>query len=121
MTPQELRAARKRLDMTQQEFADEIAMSYDSVKSMESGRRPIEPRTEKLVRAMIGEKAMSYTYEAIYYVSEFKNDSYESTDLEEIINFSRAKANETKIPVHVMEMDEETGMDREVMLVYPKD
>lgn len=52
MTPQELRAARKRLGLTQQELASKLAMSRESINKMEADKKPIMPRTAMLVQAL---------------------------------------------------------------------
>lgn len=56
MTPEELKALRQRLRMTQRQLGDAIGMSYNSVYRMEKGRQTITERTEKQVRALVRER-----------------------------------------------------------------
>lgn len=50
MQPEELKALRQRLGMSQQAFADAIGMGREAVNKMESGKLPIERRTELAAR-----------------------------------------------------------------------
>lgn len=52
MTPQELRAIRERLGLTQTQFADALGIAKNSVWRMENGRQIITERTAKQVRAL---------------------------------------------------------------------
>lgn len=45
MQPDEVRAIRKKLRLTQAELAEELGMSLSAVNKMEKGAIPIEPRT----------------------------------------------------------------------------
>lgn len=45
MTPTQLKAARKRLGLSQTTLADELGISRSGVQKMELGQRPIERRT----------------------------------------------------------------------------
>jgi DNA-binding transcriptional regulator YiaG len=60
MTPAELKAARKALGLTQQGLADALRLTgpyaKDTVRSWESGRRPISGPVQVAVEAMIKEK-----------------------------------------------------------------
>ena len=53
MTASELRAIRRALRLTQEQFAERLGRSTDSVKSMELGRRPITASTEKLATLIL--------------------------------------------------------------------
>lgn len=50
MQPDELKALRKQMDMTQQDMADAIGMSRKAIVEMEAGKAPIEKRTELALR-----------------------------------------------------------------------
>lgn len=52
MTPQELRAIRKRLGLTQRQLANALGVAVNSVWRMENGRQIITERTAKQVRAL---------------------------------------------------------------------
>jgi DNA-binding XRE family transcriptional regulator len=50
MQPDEMKAIRKRLGMTQADFGEAIGMSRKAVNEMEAGKAVIERRTELAVR-----------------------------------------------------------------------
>ncbi len=50
MQPEELKAIRKVLGLTQHAFATELGMSRKAVGEMEGGKAPIERRTELAAR-----------------------------------------------------------------------
>jgi DNA-binding XRE family transcriptional regulator len=50
MRPDELKALRKAIGMSQQELADRIGLSRETVGLMERGQAPIEVRTALAVR-----------------------------------------------------------------------
>lgn len=56
MRPDELRATRDRLGLTQSQIADALGMHVNTVACMERGEKPISPRTvasvEMLTRLM---------------------------------------------------------------------
>ena len=56
MTKFELKAARKRLGMTQVELAEALLMSVSMIDKMERGARKIEPRTALLLDAVTGRR-----------------------------------------------------------------
>jgi transcriptional regulator with XRE-family HTH domain len=55
MTPAELRAARERLGLTQTQLAEALGMAarHEHVQRMESGAKPIHPRTVLQVRSLL--------------------------------------------------------------------
>ena len=61
MQADELKAIRLSLSMTQQQFGDAIGLSRVRVNLMESGAKPISPRTEKMVNAYLSSGAADRT------------------------------------------------------------
>lgn len=58
MQPDELKAIRKSLKMTQEAFGDAIGIARLTVGLMERGAAPITPRTEKMVNALLASGAV---------------------------------------------------------------
>lgn len=56
MTPQELRAIRERLGLTQTQLADALGVAMNSIWRMENDRQAITERTAKQVRALERER-----------------------------------------------------------------
>lgn len=52
MTPEALRRLRKRLGLTQSQFADLIGVHLVSVKKWETGAMGMRPTTERLIRLL---------------------------------------------------------------------
>lgn len=50
MQPEQLKAIRKALGLTQAELAEQLGLSMNFVSMMERGDKPIEPRTELAMR-----------------------------------------------------------------------
>ena len=53
MTIEELKRARKRLDMTQKELAEALGMQTNSVTRMEMGIQPIMRTTESSIKYLL--------------------------------------------------------------------
>lgn len=56
MTPQELRAIRERLGLTQTQLADALGIAMNSIWRMENSQQTITERTAKQVRALERER-----------------------------------------------------------------
>lgn len=59
MTYEELKKARQKPGLSQQELADSIGMSRVMIGLMERGEKPIEQRTELAVRCLLYEAGAS--------------------------------------------------------------
>ena len=57
----DIRFLRKALDLNQQELADLIGVRNETVSRWETGRQPIEPPSEKLLRALVAIKLSDQT------------------------------------------------------------
>jgi len=53
MTPTELKEARQKLGLTQQQLADALEISRVWIKLMEAGKKDIERRTELAIKYLI--------------------------------------------------------------------
>ena len=54
MTPQEFKAARKRLKLNQKEFADLLKLNGDGfISKMESGKKSISDKTEHFLKMIL--------------------------------------------------------------------
>lgn len=57
-TPDKLKAARKRLGISQRALAEALGLSREAIQTMEYGTRPIERRTDLAIRYLMeAEKA----------------------------------------------------------------
>lgn len=52
MGKEELKAARKRLKLTQKELGEKLGLTPDFISKMERGKKEIMPRTELAVRSL---------------------------------------------------------------------
>lgn len=52
-TPAKLRAARRRLGLSQREMAEALGLSREAIQTMEYGTRPIERRTDLALRYLL--------------------------------------------------------------------
>jgi transcriptional regulator with XRE-family HTH domain len=58
MTPEEFRAARERLGLTQEELADMLGLRKNTVWRKEKGLQAIEPRDELAIEALLARTVM---------------------------------------------------------------